>query len=1405
MDTDQQLEDGDLDDSFVLTKPVLAFMKPQANKNTGTGFQFGRKSPLATGPFGRIAPTASPLPRGLKNNHTQADLQTSSKIGGPSILGRQVAGTILRGKGTVSDLPNSELPRETPATPRQPLTNIALGSKLGVRHGQENITPVAVQNLPFLSPTPQVEPRAKSPINHQTTIQELPFNVVEVQTKPAAARVVSPVNLSSLTRSAKSQDSYQHRQPQPLDEDRKEHHDRYEHQHQRKNEAHKQDYCPDYHPEHRQDHLEDQSHGYQLDQQRPNDAEQHQAPHQSPVTMAPPPNRVTKERTGLRPYLSTKKLALGTKSSSPIKLAHPPHRSREQTMNRPLIPSPPEPVLAGTWRTARGHSAAKDIHISGSRYRNPRQPSSYNSQGSSRSSEAPPPSPKNQEQNIKAATNFTNSMAGIINQYNQQQRSALDKQRAQYKKQIKSLERGIAKSTETATHYRARSEAKSKELKELQVTGDEMVNKIRELELKLEASEIQPKQLSEKIRELEKKWENAECENIFLTDKHDELKSLYKKAVSEQQNLYHRSMARCEETIRELQEITDAKKAAAESAVEKAEAIREELLQRVRQEIAQHKIEASELGRQIEDLTKQNGEKDAELRQQNETICTLSAKVHELENSSKGFEILAAQNQEIGRKIEDQGSQTHQQIEGCAKETRDKLESVSNGLDALATSMSTQPEIISGIQATQAREFESIGTKIDAIIEFRVFFKETTSGFSTELDTQMAKIWQRLDSQIGTLTQQLAQKAEENGMLSALYKEKETACERLKQDVEGLQKTSAEQIEKIHALQERDQENQLAMEAAHEDDQQHKQELIKLLQASEAETGRLKDELDSKVDSIVKLEDTLRAKEEEYAAGLRNFSTEILKLNQALGDKDRANRDAIERVVELTLRETGVKMEETMAIAKKALDERDEHVNALEAQLEELRKSLHDKEQNQHRDACTLSSLREALSTTESKEKSLAEKLTLQSVKFEEREAQIRCQMDTANAELEATKRKVAEYEGELQDAKKRATKFEGDSHNQRARAQALFEAVKAWAREGSLDTVKLDEICDESKSAEEIGRGLSQALAQLGLSQRLQASHHENRDDLLLDRDKSHFNSANGEHTLLLSQDSHTSSIHSGDGTNASAPAQPQDVLALVNSRRVVVRSPANDPDSPTPLSISEEKTRRREGLQPKSIMKTTVARVTRSVSLKAQRGDSENTFEDEMLQSSRNEHLMASSPDPLPSNGTVPSTLTAMNPHSPLVVGAHQAGQHKRKQPDDPGPDIFVNRPGKPRTSQMTEDIETETLAQLEEIVGSKRRSAKKRPARTYGAQRPPESSPNDDSPSTDPPTLQLESLSQFRHFSEQPQSQGSQKSNASQEFPGTSEDSTETVTHTEALMKGGRSSTRLPPLRRNTRRRS
>ncbi|KAK4463842.1 hypothetical protein QBC42DRAFT_322826 [Cladorrhinum samala] len=942
-------------------------------------------------------------------------------------------------------------------------------------------------------------------------------------------------------------------------------------------------------------------------------------------------------------------------------------------------------------------------------------------------------------------------MAGMINQYNQQQRAALEKQRMKYRKHIKSLERDLAKSEDRNAHYHAKSEAKSKELKELQTASDEMADKIRELEFKLEASEIQPRQLSDKIRELEKRLEESECRNVLLADKIHELKTHYNKAITEQQDLYTRT---------------------------------------------------KDLDRRIELLEKQLEEKDNEVAQQKDTIRVLSEKAHDLEASSTGFQALTAQNEEILQKISDQGSQTDKHEKESAKETHDKLDSISTRLDAIAKSFSTHPELITVMQETQTRASESITAKLNAIEESGVLVNKNTSQLSMELGTHMSKVWQRLDSQIETLTQQLAQRAEENGMLSALCKEKDAAYERLEQELEDLQNTSAEQIEDINALQERNQENQLAMDATREESRKHLQEILQRLQASEKEVKKFELEVMSKEDNIAKLGEMLKGKEEEYATRLQNLSAEIVKLGQLLGEKDRAAQEAVKKAVQLSLQEFKSRMEEAGAQAKKLVEEKQGQIKSLEVQLEELKKSLDNKEQNERHDACTMNSMRQALCAAEAKEKVSTEKLAVQCAKYDELEIQIRDRMNTVNTELEAAKRRVAEYKGELEAAKRRAAKFEDESHHHRARAQALFSSVREWARDEGLAAESFDQICDVNKTPEDLATGLSQALARMLLSQRSQVAHRGQGDDLLLNGNESQFNSANMGHPVLLSPDGSISAAHP-----ELSGSQEDDVPALTKlPRRVVVRSPANDPDEPIPPSVSEEKARRRDGQQPKSIMKAGVARADQIGSVTIQDDNIEEASKDGSLHRSLADHSSSSSPGPLvndiaPKASTPPGLIvqpTATTPKPEL------SGQNKRKRGDEPGPDIFLSRVRKPRASQMTEDIETETLAQLEEIVGSKRRAAKKRVTRTYGTQKPPESPPDNEGQQNILPTLQSEVRPQTRHLTAHQQTQGPSQPSEAQELPRTGDDSTGTQLSNNIAMEKPASSVRHPPLRRNLRRR-
>lgn len=527
--------DSMLDDSYVLRKPTLPFSNREMNKPAG-GFQFGPQIPMTSGQFSRIATKASAQSQNDNTTQRPTGLQSSSKIGGSLLLAHRVAGNILRGKGAFPNASVSEPPREPPMPLSQP-PNIEDNSNANIRYNAQEEASVVVQKLPFLSPTAQRQVASKSPAKHQAPSCDAEYTSgPKPQESNISAQVVSPVNLASLTcNSNQPQDSY------PVQQHR----------------------------------LDD-------------DEIQARAP--SPIPSAPLSYRATKKRSLARPYVSTKKLAGGARTSQHTQ---PPHRTPEQIADRPPMSSPP-PNLRVASIAENFHAEPRGFEASSHRHQSSRHQGCHDSQQSTHSSEGIPSSPGHQ---LKAATNFASSMAGIINQYNQQQRAALEKQRIKYRKHIKTLERDLAKSEDKNAHYHVRSEAKSKELKELQAAGDEMANKIRELEFKLEASEFQPRHLVDKIKELEKKLEESECQNVLLADKIHELKTHYNKAITEQQDLYTRTKDRCEITIKELREMAKAKKTTAEMAVQKAEEIREEMLQKVRREISGHKSEALECKR----------------------------------------------------------------------------------------------------------------------------------------------------------------------------------------------------------------------------------------------------------------------------------------------------------------------------------------------------------------------------------------------------------------------------------------------------------------------------------------------------------------------------------------------------------------------------------------------------------------------------------------------------------------------------------------------------------------------------------------------------------------------------------------------------------------------------------------
>jgi hypothetical protein len=565
---------------------------------------------------------------------------------------------------------------------------------------------------------------------------------------------------------------------------------------------------------------------------------------------------------------------------------------------------------------------------------------------------------------------------------------------------------------------------------------------------------------------------------------------------------------------------------------------------------------------------------------------------------------------------------------------------------------------------------ESITAKLDSALESGDAGLQATNQLSTDLEAHMGKVWQRLDHQLESLTKQLAEKAEENGMVSTLYKRKDAECEGHMKELTALRKTVEKQADQIHELE----TNLVALDAA----QDENEETIRRLEAAGTEAAQVREELKSKEAALAELQSKLDAKERNYASELQNYSSSVQRLAQAIQDKDQSSGIAAQRAAETARREARLELESANAKREELLRETQQQRDSLVKQVEDLKRQVHEKEQIESRDAATIRSLRESLATEEAKGKLATENLAQRSANSKELESQLSSKAKDLEAELEA--------------AKARAVQLEGESQRQVARSQVLLAGLKQWADQEGFVINNLDTLGDGSKSPEEVAATLARALRQHSSSRRSETVTPEaHSGDLLLPGENSKFFSGtqlpqsepgNRTHDDPLINPSISAALRERTGPEASAESPAgNDPLpyasTLHHMRRVVVRSPANVPNEPAAPSIDQEKLRRREAVQPKSIMK----RVTRSTSSMLKQEVSDAAAGHGAFKRSRHDEALPESSATDTQAGRAAGARAAPAPGAQAtgsVSGAFSTRPSKRRRSETERPDNSVSSSG-------------------------------------------------------------------------------------------------------------------------------
>ncbi|KAL2134431.1 hypothetical protein VTI74DRAFT_203 [Chaetomium olivicolor] len=778
-------------------------------------------------------------------------------------------------------------------------------------------------------------------------------------------------------------------------------------------------------------------------------------------------------------------------------------------------------------------------------------------------------SPMVRQRRVNINHEFTTGIAGVINQFTQQQNAALEEQRTKYHKYIKRLKRELEEASGITACQVSQLNAQAGKIKEIEASREHMANQLQDLETKLGASEDRSRRLEEKYHACKKHLNSA---------------------IQEQQDLYLRSKKQWGEVIEQVKAMEKAQSAETEMIVQKAEVIREQMIEKVRQVIAQNRSEASKLYGKIDVLTKEAEEKETELNRERESVRVLSEKLQALQATSSGFEALAAQGKEILDKFEVQRAKTEEQHHNFAQELRDRLETIANRLEALSNVTSSQPDTLTTIQKAQQESLRIVTSKLDSLLKSRDSTTKAAAQLTTDLELHIGKIWQRLDNQLESVGKQLAEKAEENGMISTLYKRKEAECDKHIQDLADLQETTQKQAQQIIEL-----EGELFALGTAQDENE---ETIRRLEASATENIQLKEDIEAKAVAISELQRKLDAREKTYAAELEKYSSRLFTLTQSIQAKDQSTIDA-QKAVEVARREARAEMESSRVETENVLRETQRHRDLLVGQVEILKQQVQEKEQNEVKHAATISSLQQSLSAAETKGQMVEQEL-----------AQSSANLQRVASGLNS---RISDLETELRAAKENAVELEEESQRQQERSEALISGLKQWALQEGLDIGGLGSFSDGNKSAGEIKASLVRALGQMFISQRLKPVTPEGHSGgISLTGENSKFLSPESGQRSQEDLEAKTGSSQSADGdVHVSLVEVPETLqnsmenvyggndplpyaVTLHHMRRVVVRSPANVPNEPVAPSIDQEKARRREALQPKSIMK----RVTRSTS---------------------------------------------------------------------------------------------------------------------------------------------------------------------------------------------------------------
>ncbi len=218
-----------------------------------------------------------------------------------------------------------------------------------------------------------------------------------------------------------------------------------------------------------------------------------------------------------------------------------------------------------------------------------------------------------------------------------------------------------------------------------------------------------------------------------------------------------------------------------------------------------------------------------------------------------------------------------------------------------------------------------ITSKLSEILNAQSQAQQAATLLASNLDAHVGDMWQHFDAREDALAIRLEEKSQENAMLSTNYEQKDQECQELATRFEQAQQHVEQHVEDCDKLK--------VQLTAFQNASRPDQEISVKLRSLEIEKQRLEAEVSARDSTITRLQEQLRKQLEPFPSRDEAFKNEALKFTEILVQKEAALQNTVKQVVEAACSGLRADFEGSNASMHKALSRFEEAQALVVSQL----------------------------------------------------------------------------------------------------------------------------------------------------------------------------------------------------------------------------------------------------------------------------------------------------------------------------------------------------------------------------------------------------------------------------------------------------------------------------------------